>query len=78
MARPVCSECRYMHQQHTPNFRVRMFCGLAEDVEIKMYRKKRPDWYPLLDKNIVRAAGKRYKYELENEDGQEDKQQGKG
>lgn len=70
MARPVCSECRYMHEEQTPNFRTRMFCGLAEGAEIKMYRKKRPDWCPLLSENI-KTAGKKYKYELnrsENED----------
>lgn len=74
MARPVCSECRYMREEQTPNFRTRMFCGLAEGVEIKMFRKKRPDWCPLLSENI-KTAGKKYKYELENQNnGQEDQQ----
>lgn len=66
MARPVCSTCQYMHEESTPQFRQRMFCGLAEGVEIKMYRKKRPDWCPLLSNNI-KTAGKKYKYELENQ-----------
>lgn len=63
-----------MHEEQTPNFRTRMFCGLAEGVEIKMYKKKRPDWCPLLSENI-KTAGKKYKYELENQNnGQDDKQ----
>lgn len=67
MARPVCSECQYMHEKDTSNFRIQMFCGLAEGAEIRMYRKKRPDWCPLLSNNI-KTAGKKYKYELEQQE----------